>query len=61
MFEVTQVGSWPRSRPLLRALRDRREGRISLWICLTDNPADVAIRTSDRSGRASNVACAWAP
>ena len=29
MFEVTQVGSWPRSRTLLRALRDRREGRVS--------------------------------
>ena len=28
MFTVTQVGSWPRSRDLLRALRDRRKGRI---------------------------------
>ncbi len=28
MFTVTQVGSWPRSRELLRALRDRRKGRI---------------------------------
>jgi 5-methyltetrahydropteroyltriglutamate--homocysteine methyltransferase len=29
MFEVTQVGSWPRSRDLLRALRDKQEGRMS--------------------------------
>ena len=27
MFEVTQVGSWPRSRDLLRALRDKQQGR----------------------------------
>lgn len=29
MFEVTQVGSWPRSRNLLRALRDKQQGRMS--------------------------------
>ena len=29
MFEVTQVGSWPRSRDLLRALRDRQKGRMT--------------------------------
>jgi 5-methyltetrahydropteroyltriglutamate--homocysteine methyltransferase len=28
-FTVTQVGSWPRSRELLRALRDRQKGRMS--------------------------------
>lgn len=28
-FAVTQVGSWPRSRDLLRALRDRQQGRLS--------------------------------
>jgi methionine synthase II (cobalamin-independent) len=28
-FSVTQVGSWPRSRDLLRALRDRQQGRAS--------------------------------
>lgn len=28
MFDVTQVGSWPRSRELLRALRDKQKGRI---------------------------------
>lgn len=29
MFTVTQVGSWPRSRDLLRALRDKQHGRMS--------------------------------
>ena len=29
MFTVTQVGSWPRSRDLLRALRDKQKGRMT--------------------------------
>jgi methionine synthase II (cobalamin-independent) len=29
MFEVTQVGSWPRSRELLAALRGRQRGELS--------------------------------
>jgi len=29
MFDVTQVGSWPRSRELLRALRGRQKGQVS--------------------------------
>ena len=29
MFDVTQVGSWPRSQNLLRALRARRKGEIT--------------------------------
>ncbi len=29
MFNVTQVGSWPRSRDLLKALRDKQKGRMS--------------------------------
>lgn len=28
MFDVTQVGSWPRSEKLLRALEDRRNGQM---------------------------------
>lgn len=28
-YLVSQVGSWPRSRPLLKALRDRQRGRMS--------------------------------
>ena len=30
MFTTTQVGSWPRSKELLIALRDRQKGRLSL-------------------------------
>lgn len=29
MFQTTQVGSWPRSKKLLRALRDRRLGKMN--------------------------------
>lgn len=29
MFSVTQVGSWPRSEKLLRALEDRRNGKLT--------------------------------
>jgi 5-methyltetrahydropteroyltriglutamate--homocysteine methyltransferase len=29
VFPVTQVGSWPRSRDLLKALRDKQKGRIT--------------------------------
>jgi 5-methyltetrahydropteroyltriglutamate--homocysteine methyltransferase len=29
MFTVTHVGSWPRSRELLKALRDKQQGRMS--------------------------------
>lgn len=29
MFDVTTVGSWPRSKELLRALRDRQQGRMT--------------------------------
>ncbi len=29
MFTVTQVGSWPRSKVLLRALRDKQKGRMT--------------------------------
>lgn len=29
MFTVTQVGSWPRSRALLKALRDKQQGRMT--------------------------------
>lgn len=29
MFTVTQVGSWPRSKDLLRSLRDKQKGRMT--------------------------------
>lgn len=38
-FSVTQVGSWPRSRELLRALRDRQQGRLDRagFDCIADH------------------------
>ena len=43
MFTVTQVGSWPRSRDLLHALRDRQRGRIDR--AAFDAVADQEVRT----------------
>jgi 5-methyltetrahydropteroyltriglutamate--homocysteine methyltransferase len=42
MFTVTQVGSWPRSKEILRALRDRRQDRMSRE--KFDRVADVEVR-----------------
>jgi methionine synthase II (cobalamin-independent) len=42
MFDVTQVGSWPRSRELLRALRDRRQGELTR--AAFDRVADDEVR-----------------
>lgn len=42
MFKTTQVGSWPRSKDMLRALRDRRLGRMS-WPDF-DRLADEEVR-----------------
>ena len=42
MFEVTQVGSWPRSKELLRALRERHKDQISRK--QFDEIADDAVR-----------------
>lgn len=42
MFQVTQVGSWPRSRELLRALRDRQAGRLDA--AAFDRLADDEVR-----------------
>jgi len=42
MFTVTQVGSWPRSKELLRALRDRQLGRLSR--AEFERVADAAVR-----------------
>lgn len=42
MFEVTQVGSWPRSEKLLRALHDRQKG--SLTRAEFDRVADDEVR-----------------
>jgi methionine synthase II (cobalamin-independent) len=46
MFETTQVGSWPRSREMLRALRERRLGRINR--AEFDRVADEEVRRTVR-------------
>lgn len=46
MFVTTQVGSWPRSRQMLRALRDRRMGRMTRKDF--DRVADDAVRSTVR-------------
>ena len=42
MFSVTQVGSWPRSRELLKALREKQKNQISAK--QFDEIADAAVR-----------------
>lgn len=46
LFPVTQVGSWPRSRILLKALRDKQKGRIS-----EEEFAEVANQEAERCVR----------
>lgn len=46
MFETTQVGSWPRSKKMLRTLRDRRLGKISR--AELDRVADEEVRRTVR-------------
>ncbi len=52
MFEVTQVGSWPRSRELLRALRDRRQGRIprAEFDRVADAEVERCVRAQEAAG-----------
>ncbi len=45
-FVTTQVGSWPRSRQMLKALRDKRQGRMTRLEF--DRVADQAIRNTVR-------------
>lgn len=52
-FSVTQVGSWPRSRELLRALRDRRQGRMSRTAF--DRVADIETRRCVEAQLAAGV------
>jgi len=46
MFTTTQVGSWPRSKDMLRALRDRRLGKLSR--AEFDRVADGEVRRTVR-------------
>lgn len=52
-FSVTQVGSWPRSRELLRALRDRQQGRLDR--AGFDRVADVETRRCVEAQLAAGV------
>jgi 5-methyltetrahydropteroyltriglutamate--homocysteine methyltransferase len=45
-FTTTQVGSWPRSKRMLRALRDRRTGRMTR--AAFDSVADDEVRRTVR-------------
>jgi 5-methyltetrahydropteroyltriglutamate--homocysteine methyltransferase len=46
MFTTTQVGSWPRSKDMLRALRDRRLGKMTR--AAFDRVADGEVRRTVR-------------
>lgn len=52
MFTVTQVGSWPRSKALLRALRDRRHGRIERdeFERIADAEVNRTVRLQEEAG-----------
>ena len=52
MFDVTQVGSWPRSRTLLRALRDKREGHASraTFDAVADDEVRRCVRLQEEAG-----------
>jgi 5-methyltetrahydropteroyltriglutamate--homocysteine methyltransferase len=51
-FPVTSVGSWPRSRALLRALRSRQQGRISAeaFDAVADEAVLAALAAQDAAG-----------
>ncbi len=52
LFPVTTVGSWPRSRELLRALRDRQHGRITAeqFDAVADKAVLDALHAQDAAG-----------
>ncbi len=52
MFDVTQVGSWPRSRTLLRALRDKRQGQMSRegFDAVADDEVRRCVRLQEEAG-----------
>ena len=53
LFPVTTVGSWPRSRAVLRALRDRRQGRLTAEEF--DRLADTAVLAALHAQEAAGV------
>ena len=52
MFTVTHVGSWPRSRALLRALRDKQRGRLgaAAFFQLADQEVARCVATQHEAG-----------
>jgi 5-methyltetrahydropteroyltriglutamate--homocysteine methyltransferase len=52
LFPVTTVGSWPRSRPLLRALRDRQHGRLTAeqFDVVADDAVLAALAAQEAAG-----------
>ena len=52
MFVTTQVGSWPRSRRMLTALRDRRMGRMSraAFDAVADDEVRETVRIQEQAG-----------
>jgi 5-methyltetrahydropteroyltriglutamate--homocysteine methyltransferase len=52
LFPVTTVGSWPRSREILRALRDKQHGRISAeqFDAIADQAALNTLRLQEAVG-----------
>lgn len=52
MFTTTQVGSWPRSKTMLKALRDRRLGRMSrtAFNAIADEEVRRTVAIQERAG-----------
>lgn len=52
MFTTTQVGSWPRSRKMLKALRDNRVGRIDKkeFNQIADQEVERTVRIQEEAG-----------
>ena len=52
LFQTTQVGSWPRSKTMLRALRDRRVGAMSRadFDAVADQEVRRTVRIQEEAG-----------
>ncbi len=52
LFQTTQVGSWPRSKNMLRALRDRRTGKMSRpeFDAVADEEVRRTVRIQEEAG-----------
>jgi 5-methyltetrahydropteroyltriglutamate--homocysteine methyltransferase len=52
LFPITMVGSWPRPRPLLRALRDQQHGRLTAeqFGAVADEAVLAALQAQEDAG-----------